>query len=554
MTDDPTITISEGGFEIPVVEVLTGRGVIFGKSGSGKSNSLGVIAEELLSQGFPLCIVDADGEHYGLKEEYELLHVGGDDSADVRVGVEHAEALADIMLHEDVPVILDTSGYIEEQDAHELVERVVSRLFSMEKKAKKPFPVFVEEVHELVPEGNRLPSVGKSLVKVAKRGRKHGLGIVGASQRPAEVKKSFVTQASWSVWHKLTWSQDTDVVRDIIDKEHAEAVQDLDTGQAIIHSDWMDAVRTVQFREKHTFDAGATPGLDEFTTPELKGVSDTVVETLESITEEKEREEETAERLEAEVESLREEKHALEVELDELRSGDAVESEEVERLQERIETVRNERDELATRVDELTEWKDDAVDSLEERQERIEELEAELESVADATSHLRSALGALGADTAEYEDHEMEQRINRLEESLAEVESERDSLRRKLESAETESILAEDAEYMDFIEREAVQQAIQTAKDENTPKYVRGVVGAIVEEGGPVSYEDVAERLGLAQTNHVSSAATMLETLGVVEKVEVDGGSGVDLHVDGIETIIARQQKRERTEEVMEKI
>ena len=119
---------------------------------------------------------------------------------------------------------------------------------------------------------------------------------------------------------------------------------------------------------------------------------------------------------------------------------------------------------------------------------------------------------------------------------------------------ETGEIVPEDAEYMDFIEQEAVQDAIEEAKAENTPKYVRGVVGAVIEAGEAVTYDDIAERLGLAQNNHVSSAATTLETLGVVEKVDVDGKTGVDLNLDGIEDIIRRQKKRERTEDVMEKL
>ena len=546
---NPTITVSEGGFEFPVVEVLTGRGVLFGKSGSGKSNSLGVIAEELLEQGFPLCIVDADGEHYGLKEEYELLHVGGDESVDVQVGPEHAEQLAEVMLHEDVPVILDVSGYIEDSDAHELVERVVSKLFSMEKKAKKPFPVFVEEIHEMVPETNHPDSVAKTLIKAAKRGRKHGLGVVGASQRPAEVKKSFVTQASYSIWHKLTWKQDTDVVKEVINKSHAEAVQDLDTGEAIVTADWMDDVRTVQFQRKRTFDAGATPGLEEFTTPELKGVSDAVIDRLESITEEKEAEESEVEDLREDVKRLKTEKAELESELEDLRSGETVESEEVERLQDRLSTVKQDRDELAEQVASLKTEKADLQEMTEQMNDRIVELESELGAVDDAREHLQSALSALGVDATV----EMSREESELRDRIDELESENERLQRELREAGDEVTMA-DADYMDFIEHDAVQDAIEEAKAESTPKYIRGVIGAIIEEGGVVSYDDVAQRLGLSQTNHVSSAATTLETLGVIEKQDVGHGKGVDLNVDGIEDIISRQKKRERTEEVMDKI
>lgn len=48
MTNDKRIAIDEDGdVTLPVVEVLTGRAFLTGKSGAGKSNSASVVAEEL---------------------------------------------------------------------------------------------------------------------------------------------------------------------------------------------------------------------------------------------------------------------------------------------------------------------------------------------------------------------------------------------------------------------------------------------------------------------------------------------------------------------------
>jgi CO dehydrogenase nickel-insertion accessory protein CooC1 len=71
------IAIDSGGeVRLPVVEVLTGRAFLTGKSGAGKSNSASVVAEELLDRGFPLLIIDTDGEYWGLKEESEIIAQG----------------------------------------------------------------------------------------------------------------------------------------------------------------------------------------------------------------------------------------------------------------------------------------------------------------------------------------------------------------------------------------------------------------------------------------------------------------------------------------------
>lgn len=277
--------------ELPVVDVLTGRSFITGKSGSGKSNTASVVIENLLDNGFPVMIVDTDGEYYGLKEEYEILHAGADDECDIVVSPEHAEKLANLALEQNVPIILDVSGYLEEDTANELLLEVVKQLFAKEKRLKKPFLLVVEECHEYIPEGGGMDETGKMLIKVGKRGRKHGLGIVGISQRPADVKKDFITQCDWLCWHRLTWDNDTKVVGRILGSKYASAVEDLGDGEAFLMTDWDESIRRIQFHRKQTFDAGATPGLDDFERPELKSVSSDLVGELQSISDEEERRE-----------------------------------------------------------------------------------------------------------------------------------------------------------------------------------------------------------------------------------------------------------------------
>ncbi|WP_018258866.1 helicase HerA domain-containing protein [Halomicrobium katesii] len=282
-TDEPGHSV-----DLPVVELLTGRGFVTGKSGSGKSNTASVIAEKLLDNGFGLLIVDIDGEYYGLKEEYEILHVGGDEECDIQVTVEHAEKIASLALEQNVPIILDISSFLDQEEAEDLLTEVARHLFAKAKKQKQPFLMLVEECHEWIPEQGSVNEVGQMLIKIGKRGRKHGLGMVGISQRPADVKKDYITQCDWLVWHRLTWNNDTKVVGRIIDSEYADAVEDLDDGEAFLMTDWAETIRRVQFHRKQTFDAGATPGLDDFERPELKSVSDDLVGELETISEEKE--------------------------------------------------------------------------------------------------------------------------------------------------------------------------------------------------------------------------------------------------------------------------
>ena len=305
--------------ELPVVDVLTGRSFITGKSGSGKSNTASVVIENLLSNGLPVMIVDTDGEYYGLKEAYEILHAGADDECDIVVSPEHAEKLATLALEQNVPIILDVSGYLEESVANELLLEVTKHLFAKEKRLKKPFLLVVEECHEYIPEGGGMDETGKMLIKVGKRGRKHGLGIVGISQRPADVKKDFITQCDWLCWHRLTWDNDTKVVGRILGSTYASAVEDLRDGEAFLMTDWDESIRRIQFHRKQTFDAGATPGLDDFERPELKSVSDDLVGDLRSISEETARRESELADLRQELEKRDQRIRQLERELEDAR-------------------------------------------------------------------------------------------------------------------------------------------------------------------------------------------------------------------------------------------
>ncbi|MFC6718287.1 ATP-binding protein [Natrialbaceae archaeon GCM10025810] len=421
MSEQRRIVIGEtsDGAEVtlPVVEILTGRGFVTGKSGSGKSNTASVIAEELLEAGFPLLIVDTDGEYYGLKEEYEMLHAGADEECDIQIGPEHAEQMATLALEENVPVILDVSGYLDEDEADELLRETARQLFVKEKKLKKPFLLVVEEVHEYIPEGGGVGETGNLLIKIGKRGRKHGLGILGISQRPADVKKDFITQANWLVWHRLTWENDTNVVGRIIDTEYKELVSDLDDGQAFVQTDWTDvAVRKIQFRRKRTFDAGATPGLDDFERPELKSVSDALVGELQDISEKKDREENRILELENELEKKETRIETLEDELDSARDisnaakqmadaltkpqtfqtqfPDAGATDEMRRLHDELVEIEREREEL----EETVERREDRIAELEDRLEaeasRNDLLEAENEQLREHIGVLESRLDA----------------------------------------------------------------------------------------------------------------------------------------------------------------
>jgi hypothetical protein len=472
-TDSETIPLNAAGdVRLPIVDLLTGRGFITGKSGSGKSNTASVVAEELLDDGHPMLLVDTDGEYYGLKEAYELLHAGADESCDIQVGSEHAAKLAELALEQSVPIILDVSGYLDSDEADALVRETARHLFVKAKELKRPFPLIVEEVHEYIPEGGALADVGEMLIKIGKRGRKHGLGIVGISQRPADVKKDFITQANWLVWHRLTWENDTTVVRRVVDGDVADAVADLVDGEAYLQTDWNEAdVRRVQVRRKETFDAGATPGLESVERPDLKSVGGDLVDELEQISEQEDRRQDRIAQLEDRVEKLQQEKEDLEDELENARDMRNMASQFAEAMQ----ASGGNPDAASEKVDELIDERNELRSKLNDREETIAELESEVEDLQQY-KETAERLAGLNLDEAE-------EAITRLADALGlNVDGDAEKWRRKYEQAHERVQELEGSETQSLntneLENPKVQRYLQEMRDriERLDEYERGML------------------------------------------------------------------------------
>ncbi len=580
VSDQEEVTVGETvegtPVSLPVVQLLTGRGFVTGKSGSGKSNSASVVAEELLEAGYPLLIVDTDGEYYGLKEEYEMLHAGADEECDIQIGPEHAEQMASLALEENVPIILDVSGYLDEAEANELLRETARQLFIKEKKLKKPFLLVVEEVHEYIPEGGGIGETGKMLIKIGKRGRKHGLGIMGISQRPADVKKDFITQANWLVWHRLTWENDTNVVGRILGAEYADAVSDLGDGQAFVQTDWTEVdVRTVQFRRKRTFDAGATPGLDDFERPELKSVSETLVGDLQAISERTQREESQIEELQSELAEREARITDLEDELASARDVSAAarqmadalstnsiqtelpgSSEELRRLHEELVTLEDEREELETEIDALESERADQEQKLGAMTDKLESAHAEIERLERINERLRDRMqtlerqretgGAMSVserETAGTTETETEAKTQTTPIIEGEDDREFGYTDRKEPPLEVTDILVagDESQIETLLSQSPIDDHLSSASRDSrcSVPVAREIVGTLVAEGA-MSTEAVADHVGRTAIA-VQSLLSELRTRGVVDR-SADGTYAID---EAVVAVLAESQVAE---------
>lgn len=256
---------------------------ILGITGSGKSNTASVLVEELLASGFPMTIIDIEGEYWGLKEKFEILVAGRGEHADVEVGLEHAEKLAELSARRRIPVILDMNEFSQDE-MFDFLLPYFKKLWEVCSALRQPYQVILEEAHEFVPQGPRTP-LKEILTRIALRGRKRGLATVLVSQRSPKVDKDLLTQTPLVFLHKVVHPVDLRVYQDLIPlpaRQVDEIIGGLKAGEAVVL--FRNRPMTVRIRLRTTFHAGATPSLAETPLPKLREIDRAILDELRSPT------------------------------------------------------------------------------------------------------------------------------------------------------------------------------------------------------------------------------------------------------------------------------
>ena len=125
-----------------------------------------------------------------------------------------------------------------------LVARIVFSVQQwMEKTSVNPLAIFCDEAHLYIP-ANTDRDVDRSSLqsfeRIAKEGRKYGIGLVIVSQRPSEVNRTVLSQSSNFIAMRLTNADDQAVIRKLFPDSignYADLLPVLDVGEAIAVGD-----------------------------------------------------------------------------------------------------------------------------------------------------------------------------------------------------------------------------------------------------------------------------------------------------------------------------
>ena len=266
---------------MPNVEKL-GRVFITGKSGSGKSYTVGVLLEELLKKEIPIIIIDRHGEYSTLKlldenniPDSEIFFNKNDPEKSFR---KHIIEFAEISYNPQADLPLKYLPVIQLKELilpgqcitinlrgvdipiqENIIEQFLARLYKASTMREIP-PVFVflDEAHLFA--GKKASKSLDTVKMISQEGRKFGCNLVVITQKPQALDTTIRAQAGTWIIHKLTDINDIRITTSSaegLDSHDEEEIQNLMPGEAIITGDITPFCPIqVKIRKRYTIHGG----------------------------------------------------------------------------------------------------------------------------------------------------------------------------------------------------------------------------------------------------------------------------------------------------------
>lgn len=260
---------------VPADDFLSGRKLIVGISGSGKSNSIGTYGEELGRLQVPFVLADTENEYEPLCDP-RWLHNGilAGATGAYSISVDNAEQFGRYVLENLLQVILNLQSY-EMPEAAQVMIGIIKGMREWQEdlpnEKRIPSDFILEEAVTWLPQYvNESPLKAKDPQTFAllqntffndmvRKGRKRGLGITLVCQKIAELDNRAL-QSDGKLLHRQVEEADLERYRKMgITREESLSLQN---GEAFLFTSHVSKMR-IQVRHRYSPHGANTPGLQQ---------------------------------------------------------------------------------------------------------------------------------------------------------------------------------------------------------------------------------------------------------------------------------------------------
>ncbi len=261
------------GLRLPL-DIVTATVAVLANRGGGKSAVTHRLVELMYAAGLPVVVVDIKGDWWGIRSSADGTGAGlpfyifGGDHGDLPLEPTAGELLADLIVDDRIPAVLDLS-HMSKTQARTFATTFAERLYH---RNRDPLHVVIEEADVLVPQRASAATARLlgAMEDLAKRGRHRGLGLTVVSQRPQEVAKSVLDLMETVILLRMTGPRSIKAVQEWISVNAGEddttartviaSLPSLETGHGWIWSPaFLRILERADFPMFTTFDSHATP-------------------------------------------------------------------------------------------------------------------------------------------------------------------------------------------------------------------------------------------------------------------------------------------------------
>lgn len=256
------------------LDVVTATIAVLANRGGGKSAFTHLLVERMHAAGLPVVVLDVKGDWWGIRSSADGAGPGlpfvifGGDRGDVALEPTAGELLADLIVDERIPAVLDMS-HMSKTAARSFATAFAERLY---RRNRDPLHVVIEEADVLVPQRASAETARLlgAMEDLAKRGRHRGLGMTLVSQRSQEVAKSVLDLMETVVLLRMTGPRSIKAVQEwisvnadqdtVTSREVIASLPTLETGEGWVWSPgFLHMLTRARFPLFATFDSHATP-------------------------------------------------------------------------------------------------------------------------------------------------------------------------------------------------------------------------------------------------------------------------------------------------------